>query len=557
MAIATRPRTDGPLVADFIELFCRQSRGEEARQPVRLRPWQREILDGLFALGEDGRRKHQTGLVGLPRKNGKSTLGSGLALYLLVADGEPGAEVYSCAGDRKQARIVFGEAKKMVQAEPELSDILTCYADAIEHKASQSVYRVLSADAALQQGLNPSACIFDEVHVQPTAELWDAIALGMGTRRQPLLIGITTAGHDEEGRDGQPALLWRLYEYGKKVQSGEIEDPSFYFKWYEPADPKADWLDPKVWAEANPALGDFLNVGALAKDARITQEGPFRRYHLNQWTSGAEVWLPFGAWEACKEPALELDPSLPLFVAVDVALRNDSTAVVCAQRQVVAPEYAPKPLELLQQLQSETQEEDGLTTYDAEPEENGAAAAAPPGRRPKRTVIRAKIWENPYAVNDARHQLWKLDIRQVELWLLDLYKRFPEPACEIDDKVMAGPEYSYDPAYFHRSADVLGGEQLAMVEFPQTDSRMIPASQSFYQLVVEGKIAHDGDPALTRHIGNAAADQKPRGWRLTKPKGSRRKIDAAVAGAIATYRAQNEPPKPRKSRYEREGIRTL
>lgn len=270
--------SSGPRVARFIETFCRQSRGKAAGQPVKLRPWQRGILNELFTLRDDGKRKHQTGLLGLPRKNGKSTLGSGIALYLLVADGEAGAEVYSCAGDKKQARIVFAEAKKMVLADPDLSATLRVYADAIEHPGSQSVYRVLSADAALQQGLNPSACIFDEVHVQPNSELWDALALGMGTREQPLMLGITTAGYDEE------SLLFRLYEYGRRVLSGEIDDPTFWFKWWEPQDRECDWREPDVWREANPALGDFLHEDRLAADSRTTLENEFRRYHLNQWT---------------------------------------------------------------------------------------------------------------------------------------------------------------------------------------------------------------------------------------------------------------------------------
>lgn len=546
--------SSGPRVARFIETFCRQSRGREAGQRVKLRQFQRDILNGLFALRDDGARKHQTGLIGLPRKNGKSTLGSGIALYLLVADGEAGAEVYSCAGDKKQARIVFGEAKKMVVSDPDLSSTLRVYADAIEHPGTQSVYRVLSADAALQQGLNPSACLFDEVHVQPNAELWDALALGMGTRDQPLMIGITTAGYDEE------SLLYRLYEYGKRVTSGEVDDPTFYFQWWEPADADCNWRDPAVWGDANPALGDFLNLEALAKDARQTQEGPFRRYHLNQWTRSATAWLPFGAWERCKEPALALDPGLPLFVGIDVALRHDSTAVVCAQRQTVGEEYAPKPMELpaaASEGDGTAAEADGLVVFTAE--DDGEAAGPTEGRerRLERTVMRARIWENPFAENDPRHGLWQLDVFEVEEWLRSLFKAFPVAAAELDGVVRPGPAFIYDPSYFGRSALALAADQLTMVEVPQSDARMIPASQTFYKLVVAGEIAHDGDAAFARQIANASADPKPRGWRLTKPKGSRKHIDAAVAGALAAHRAQSDPPQVPKSVYETRGIRTL
>ena len=566
-------------MARFIETFCRQSRGKAAGQPVKLRPWQRGLLNEMFTLRDDGKRKHQTGLLGLPRKNGKSTLGSGIALYLLVADGEAGAEVYSCAGDKKQARIVFAEAKKMVLADPDLSATLRVYADAIEHPGSQGVYRVLSADAALQQGLNPSACIFDEVHVQPNSELWDALALGMGTREQPLMLGITTAGYDEE------SLLYRLYEYGRRVQSGEVDDPTFWFKWWEPADRECDWLDPAVWKEANPALGDFLHEERLAADSRTTLENEFRRYHLNQWTRAANAWLPFGAWERCKEPALGLDPELPVCVGIDLALRHDSIAVVCAQRQTVGEEFAPHPMELPKRGEAPgaatDTAPDGLVAYDADPDDAAfqrtppSHFSAPPPRilvntpppsekeaekstrRLERTVMRARIWENPFAENDPRHGLWQLDVFEVEEWLRSLFKAFPVPAAEIDGVVKPGPAFLYDPSYFGRSATVLAADQLAMVEVPQSDARMIPASQAFYKLVTAGEIAHDGDPAFARQIANAAADQKPRGWRLTKPKGSRKKIDAAVAGAIAAHRAQADPPQRQRSVYESRGIRTL
>ena len=494
---------DGDDVIDFVQTFCRLTKGEEAGRPIALQGWQQQLLRDMFRLRTDGLRQYRTALVGLGRKNGKSLIGSCMGLYGLVADGEPGAEVYSCAGDRQQARIVFGEAKKMVQMDPDLSRELTLYKDAIEFKRTGGVYRVLSADAELQQGLNPSFVIFDEVHVQPDEDLWNTMVLGMGTRRQPFMVGITTAGYDDE------TLLGRLYKYGKRIESGEVDDTKFFFRWWEARD-GCDWRDEEEWHRANPSMAEgTLRIEALRADARTTPEHEFRRYHLNMWTATATAWLPYGAWEACRDDDLELDESLPLFVGIDVALRNDSTAVVCAQRQG------------------------------------------------ERTVVRAKVWENPYPEDDSRHADWRLNIFEVEEHLKALRARFPAPATTIDDVVKPGPEFAYDPAYFHRSAAILEGEGLAMVEYPQHDSRMVPASQGLYQLVVEGKIAHDGDPTLARHVANATADQKPRGWRLSKPKGSRRKIDAAIALAIAAHRAQSDAPTLEPSIYESRGVLVL
>ena len=130
---AKPPETDGPWVADFIQGLCRNTKGRDAGEYLRLRPWQSSLLDELFVLRPDGMRQHRRGLIGLPRKNGKSAVGAGIALWGLIADEEPGAEIYSCAGDRDQARIVFGMAKRMVELEPELSAAVKVYRDAIEY----------------------------------------------------------------------------------------------------------------------------------------------------------------------------------------------------------------------------------------------------------------------------------------------------------------------------------------------------------------------------------------------------------------------------------------
>ena len=371
---------------------------------------------------------------------------------------------------------------------------------------------------------------------------------GSGTRWQAMLLAITTAGYDLE------TICGEKYLYGKKVLSGEIVDPTFFMRWWEPAKADCDYRDEAVWFEANPSLGKFLHTKDLRALVAKTPEHVVRRYRLNQWTASRDAWLPFGAWDACLEPALDLDPSLPLYVGIDLALRNDSIAVVCAQRQQVGEEHAPEPFKMVQ-----AGGEDGAEEVDGEPaadggEETGQAATP---ASPERMVVRAKIWENPWPDNDERHASWHLDVRLVEEHLKDLFGRFPVPAEEVDGDIRPGPSFCYDPSFFQRSPDVLAGEGLTMIEIPQSDARMIPASQGLYQLVVAGKIAHDGDAAFARHVGNANADQKPRGWRLTKPKGSRRKIDAVVACAIAAHRAQSEPPKPRTSVYEKRGIRTL
>jgi phage terminase large subunit-like protein len=258
----------------------------------------------------------------MPRKNGKSTLSAALALYGLLLDETAGPEVYSVAGDRAQAGIVFREAKAMIEADPDLSDECRVYAHHIEAPGRGGVYRVLSAEAPRAQGLNPSFVVFDEVHVQPNEDLWAAMTTGMAAREQPMIVGITTAGYDKG------TLCGRLYDYGKAVQSGETVDPSFFMRWWEPSDPAADWRDPRVWAEANPAYDDFIHRTYFEELVRSTPESTFRRFHLNQWTTTKESWLPHGVWPKLAKPGRVVSEGEPVVLFFDGAWTGDSVALV-------------------------------------------------------------------------------------------------------------------------------------------------------------------------------------------------------------------------------------
>jgi phage terminase large subunit-like protein len=167
----------------------------------------------------------------MARKNGKSTLGSGIALWSLFM-GSGGGEVYSCAADRDQARIVFGEAKRMIEAEEELSELCKIYRDAIEIPTTGSIYRVLSSEAYSKEGLSPTMVIYDELHAAPNRELFDVMQLGMGARREPMMIAITTAGVKSDS-SGQDSTAYSMYQYGQRVARGEIIDPTFFMAWWE------------------------------------------------------------------------------------------------------------------------------------------------------------------------------------------------------------------------------------------------------------------------------------------------------------------------------------
>lgn len=326
---AERQRGDGAQVAEFIESTCRTTKDSfagPAGQLLKLRPWQRSTLDGIFARRPDGRLKHRVGLIGMPRKNGKSGLTSGVALYGLFV-GPVGAEVYSCAADREQARIVFGVAKRMVELDPELSSEAKLYRDAIELPSSGAVYRVLSSEAFTKEGLSPTLVVYDELHAAPSDELWNVMNLGSGARYDPLVLAVTTAGVRTD-ITGQDSIAYRMYNHGKAVVAGDVIDPTFFFSWWEAAD-DADHRDPKTWRDSNPAYGDLIDPEDFKSALVRTPESEFRIKRTNQWVAGTTNWLPAGAYERLAARRDVADGE-PIVLALDGSWSGDSTGLVAS-----------------------------------------------------------------------------------------------------------------------------------------------------------------------------------------------------------------------------------
>lgn len=289
-----------------------------------MRPWQREILDEIFSRREDGRRKYRRGLLLIPRKNGKSLLASGIALYSLFT--EIGAEVALVAGDRAQARIVFRECSRMVELDPILSSKLHVIRDAIEYPETGSSLRVLSSDASRAEGYNFSTVIFDEVHVQPDDRLWSTVNLGSGARKNPLVLGISTAGARTDAR-GADSLAFRLWQYGMRIQSGEITDDAFFFRYYT-APEDLEWDSAEAAKVANPAYGDFLDPEDFAAAAKSLPRHEYETKRLNRWVAQTTSWLPPGSWEKLSS-GRKLSEGEKVVLAFDGSFDGDCT-VLCA-----------------------------------------------------------------------------------------------------------------------------------------------------------------------------------------------------------------------------------
>ena len=311
---------------NFIEQFCTHVKGELAGKAFILEQWQKDdIVRPLFGWKskETGYRKYRTCYVEIPRKNGKSNLAAALALYLLFADGEPGAEIISAAGDRGQANIVYHIAQEMIKNNKHLRSKAKVLRNTIEYKSSW--YKSISAEAYTKHGLNCHGIIFDELHTQPNRELWDVLTTSVGARRQPLIISLTTAGHD------RASICYEMHEYSEGLLNGSIEDESFLPVLYK-ADPNDDWTDPETWKKANPGYGSICNEAYFMDAVKKAKANPsminsFLRLHLNIWTSAETAWIPDDIYMKGDKPIpFDRLPSLPAYGGLDLASTQDLTA---------------------------------------------------------------------------------------------------------------------------------------------------------------------------------------------------------------------------------------
>jgi phage terminase large subunit-like protein len=473
-------RSDGDYAADFAELFGtigKDGVAGRAGDALVLRSWQRELLRYLYARDAQGGLRAQTALIGMPRKNGKSALSSAaIGLYSLLAEGINGGEVIAVAAEKEQARIVFGEAKRMVE-NSELRDLVEIYKDSIFVPATHSVFRVVSAEAYSKEGLNPSRVIMDELHAHKNRDLFDVFSLAMGNRGNiGQLVAITTAGVKSDST-GQDSIAYSLYQYGQKVARGEIVDPSFFMAWWE-ANPDADHRNPDAWREANPGFDDIVTEADFQSSVRRTPEAEFRTKRLNQWVSSQISWLPNGSWEELRDQVDWQDEEIML--GFDGSFSGDATAIV------------------------------------------GCTVPKTPEDKPY--VFMVKAWEK---VDGVDADDWRVPIQEVEQTILDFCAKHKvrEVAC--------------DPYRWQRSMEVLQDQGIPIVEYPSTSAkRMVTSCAKFFDYVTDKRMAHDGNPMLTRHLSNAVTKADALGVRIVKEnRNSSRRIDCAVAAILALDRA--------------------
>lgn len=231
----------------FIELFCKHSKGKWAGKPVELELWQKAFIQALFGFVDEETklRKYKKGVLFVGRKNGKSTLASGLALYMLTKDGEDGAEVYAVATKKDQAKIVWEESKRMIKKSPELNELCKCRINGIFYDLTESIFKALASDSDSLDGLNSHCVLADEVHAWKDKNLQDVMFDSMSAREQPLFIEFSTMGKIREN------VFDNEYEYDANVLSGKITDETILPVIYE-LDKVDEWQNEEAWYKANP-----------------------------------------------------------------------------------------------------------------------------------------------------------------------------------------------------------------------------------------------------------------------------------------------------------------
>ena len=507
-------------VIDFIQCL-KHTKGEFHGKPFKLLPWQEKIIRDVFGtVREDDptMRQYTTAYIEIPKKQGKSELGAAIALNMLANDGEWKAEVYSCASDRQQAAIVFDVAVDMVKQSPALMKRIKIIPSMkrMVYQPTGSIYQVLSSEVATKHGLNVSACIFDELHTQPTRALYDVMTQGSGdARKQPLWFFLTTAGTDRN------SICWEVHQKALDIIEGRKIDPRFYPVIFGLPD-DADWTSEENWHRANPSLGHTITIDKVRDAFRKAQETPadenqFRQLRLNQWVKQSVRWMPMDKWDECGgvvDPyALE---GRACYAGLDLSSTSDLTALVL----VFPPTSEDEPY-----------------------------IALPFFWLPEETLsLRVRRDHVPYDQWAKRGFIQTTEGNVVQYGFIERF------ICELGERYDIR-EIAHDRWNATMMVQTLEDDGFTMVPFGQGFKDMSPPTKELMRIVLEHKLCHGGHPVLRWNMDNAYVRTDPAGnLKLDKEK-STEKIDGVVALVMALDRAQRNLNGG--SVYDERGLLTL
>jgi phage terminase large subunit-like protein len=488
----------------FFEENLTHSKGELGGKAFVLEQWQKDYVGKLFGTMSGDVRQYRTSLLAIPRKNGKSTLCAGIALKLMF-DGEPGAEIYSCAADRDQARLVFEMAKVCVENSPKLRSRLRVFRNSIVREDTHTTYKALSAEAFTKHGLNAHGIIFDELHAQPDRELWDVMTTSTGARRQPLCVAITTAGYDRK------SICWELWRYAIAVRDGGIKDPTFLPAIYA-ADAADDWTAEDTWRKANPNLGvsvklDDLRVRCKRAQDMPTEENTFKRLHLNMWTEQDTRFLQMSHWAQGDKPCPVMLDGRECFAGLDLATTYDTTCF-CMLFQLDDGTFWVEPHFWI-------------------PEENMRD-------RVKRDRVPYDVWAKAGKLHLTPGNVTDFD--QVRADIVALSKKYNIRQVAIDRWNA------------HQITGQLQGDGINVLGFGQGYGSMSSPTAALEAAVVGGKLLHGGHPVLAWQASNVAVQSDHQGNKKPSKAKSTERIDGIVALIMALgIHATSTAPAPAQS----------
>lgn len=505
----------------------RHTQGKFAGRPLRPDPWQvAYILAPVFGWvhkNEDGDvvRVIRRIYVDIPRKNGKTTTSGGIATHLTCSDGEPGAQVYAVAAGKEQARYCFDPVKLLAEKSPELAPYVKATASRIVHRPSGSYFAVASSVADLLHGANIHGGIIDELHVHKTADVVEAVESGTGSRRQPLILIITTAD------DGRPGTIYdRRRTRIEHLAAGALTDPSTYgVIWAAELD--ADPFSEKTWRQANPGLGISPTLEFMQTQAETARQSPadlasFMRLHLGIRTKLDKRYLDLKAWDSCAWRVEEAElAGRECFGGLDLASTTDLCALAWdfpdwqGGHDVIWRVWAP---------------EDSLEALN------------------RRTAGAARVWVDRGLLLLTPGNIVDYD--------------FIRAAINRDRERFAVREIAYDPWNATQLVTDLVENGATMVPIRQGFGSLSPPTKELKRLLLEGL---DGGPAKYRHgenqllrwvLTNFAVAMDAAGNVKPDRASSRDKIDPLAAAVMALDRAmRNSAVAP--SVYETQGIFTL
>jgi len=497
-----------PLALQKIEFFptcLTHYKGEwgQTREPFVLSPRQAFRIGSIFGWlnASTGLRRFRIAYLEEPRKNGKTALAAGIGLIGAVFDGEAGAEVYAVATKAEQARLVWGDAEQFVRRSPVLARRFHVFRNSLAVPATASKFLPLSADDKTMDGLNPHISILDELHRHPTRALVDVMRTAMGSRRQPLSVEITTAG------DSVESVCWEHHDYSVKLLEQQL--PHGDDSWFADiacADANDDWTDEKTWFKANPNLGISKNLDYMRTEFRRALNQPaeqreFKRLHLGIWSESAGGWMPMDRWNAC---AADLDfeelRGRKCVAGIDLSATTDVTAYV--------------------ELYLPTREDPhwvALAWFWIPEAKIDAAKRGEFG-----DLVRYDLWHEKGLINATPGDVVDYDA------LLAFVKTRADKArwLEIGVDPWSGTQFMTD----------LMNEGFPVVEVRQGFKTMSEPTKKLLELVLGGKLAHDGHPVMRWMMSNVSIDIDPAANHKPSKKKSRQKIDGPVALIIALSR---------------------